>query len=283
LLALGDFPGDDATSVRVIPITAANAGPMTGRGTNAYLLPGARPTLIDAPDPSDAFVDRVAAALEAGQPAATLSQVLVTHFHHDHIDGVEALARRWPEATIAKFPLPDQDAKHAVTWTPLKDGQLVAAGDGTLWVLHTPGHAPDHVALLDMRSSILFCGDLLVNGGTVAIAPSAGGDLAQYMASLRRLLEDQPRRIYPGHGPPVDNPGALIRAYITHRLGREQQILDELAKAGGSEEELTARVYPEVGPELRGAARENLRAHLLKLKAEGRATEVDGAWGPRRD
>ena len=132
-----------------------------------------------------------------------------------------------------------------MTWTPLADGQTVAAGDGSLWALHTPGHAPDHVALLDIRSSILFCGDLLVNGGTVGISPSAGGDLAQYIASLRRLLQDQPRRIYPGHGPPVDNPGALIRAYIGHRLAREQQIVDELAKAGGTVDELTARVYPE--------------------------------------
>ncbi len=81
----------------------------------------------------------------------------------------------------------------------------MAAGDGTLWTLHTPGHAPDHVAFLEMRSSILFCGDLLVNGGTVAISPSAGGDMALYLKSLRRLLEDQPRRIYPGHGPPVDH------------------------------------------------------------------------------
>jgi hydroxyacylglutathione hydrolase len=102
--------------------------------------------------------------------------------------------------------------------------------------------------------------------------------MALYLKSLRRLLEDQPRRIYPGHGRPVDNPGALIRAYITHRLGRETQILDELAKAGGTIEELTARVYPEVGPELRDTARENLRAHLLKLSAEGRARESAGAW-----
>jgi len=193
---------------------------------------------------------------------------------------VEALARRWPGLTIAKFPFAEQDATHAVEWTSLKDGQLVAAGDGTLWTLHTPGHAPDHLAFLEMRSSILFCGDLLVNGGTVAIAPSAGGDLALYLKSLRRLLEDQPRRIFPGHGPPVDNPGALIRAYITHRLGRETQILDELAKAGGTVEELTARVYPEVGPELRETALENLRAHLLKLAAEGRALETAGGWAP---
>ena len=263
--------------MRVIPITGGPAGPMTGRGTNAYLIPGARPTLIDAPEASAAFVDRVAGALETEQPGMALSQVLVTHFHHDHIDGVEALAKRWPEATFAKFPFAE-DAKHRVTWTPLADGQTVAAGDSSLRAIHTPGHAPDHVALLDIRSGTLFCGDLLVNGGTVAIAPSAGGDLAQYIASLRRLLQDQPRRIYPGHGPPVENPGALIRAYIGHRLARETQIVDELGKAGGTVEELTARVYPEIGPELQKAARENLRAHLLKLAAEGRANESDGRW-----
>jgi endoribonuclease LACTB2 len=253
---------------------------MTGRGTNAYLIPGARPTLIDAPEASDAFVDRVADALETEQPGATLAQVLITHHHRDHVDGVEALAKRWPEAMFAKLPHPT-DAKYDVHWTPLEDNQAVAVGEGTAWVLHTPGHAPDHAAFLDLRSSILFCGDLLVNGGTVAIAPSAGGDLTLYLKSLRRLLNDQPRRIYPGHGAPVDNPGALIRAYITHRLGREQQILDELAKSGGSVESLTERVYPEVGPELRDTARENLRAHLLKLATDGRAEQVGDEWRAR--
>jgi len=67
---------------------------------------------------------------------------------------------------------------------------------------------------------------------------------------------------------------------VPHRFARETQIVDELAKAGGTVEELTARVYPEVGPELQKAARENLRAHLLKLAAEGRATERDGIWHP---
>ena len=67
---------------------------------------------------------------------------------------------------------------------------------------------------------------------------------------------------------------------VCNRLGRETQILDELAKAGGTVEELTARVYPEVGPELRETARENLRAHLLKLAAEGRALETAGGWAP---
>src|SRR4029453_11269513 len=123
-----EFSVESRPIVRVIPITGTNAGPMTGRGTNASLIPGARPTLIDAPEASDAFVERVASALETEQPGATLSQVLVTHFHRDHVDGVGALAKRWPEAAFAKFPHA-ADAGHQVTWTPLADGRTIAAGD----------------------------------------------------------------------------------------------------------------------------------------------------------
>ncbi len=68
--------------------------------------PARRPTLIDAPEASDAFVDRVADVLETEQPGATLAQVLITHFHHDHVDGVEALAKRWPERDHRQAPVP---------------------------------------------------------------------------------------------------------------------------------------------------------------------------------
>lgn len=264
--------------MRVIPITADNPSPMTGLGTNTYLIPGVRPTLVDAADPGEAYVNRVAEALEAVQPGAQLAQVVVTHAHADHVSGVEAVARRWPGAAFAKIPDPGRDAKHAVPWTPLRDDQAIEAGDGALWVLHTPGHSPDHAAFLDLRSSVLFCGDLLVNGGTVTIPVSAGGDLAQYMRSLRRLLEAQPRRIYPGHGPPVDNPAALIRGYIGHRVAREMQILQELSSGPLSEPALLARVYRDLADELRPAALENVRAHLYKLRDEGKVQESGGRW-----
>ncbi len=264
--------------MRVIPIVANNAGPLTGRGTNSYLVPGVRPTLIDPAEPGPAFVDRVAQALEAAQPGARLAQVLVTHAHADHIGGVADVLARWPDARPSKFPWPERDAKHAVAWSALGDEDTVQVGDGTMWAIHTPGHAPDHLAFLDFRTSILFCGDLLVNGGTVTIPVSAGGNLSHYMRSLRRLLELGPRRIYPGHGPPVDNAGALIRAYIGHRLAREQQIVEELERGPSIETELVRRVYPDLADDLRAAAAETVLAHLLKLQADGRVVRGHDGW-----
>jgi glyoxylase-like metal-dependent hydrolase (beta-lactamase superfamily II) len=264
--------------MRVIPIRADNASPMTGLGTNTYLIPGARPTLIDAAVDDEVWVARVAEALEEVQPGVPLAQVLVTHAHVDHIGGVDALARRWPDVTFAKIPHQERDGVTAIRFTSLRDDETIPAGDGALWVVHTPGHAPDHAAFFDIRTSILFCGDLLVNGGTVTIPASSGGDLAAYLHSLRTLLDFQPRRIYPGHGPPVDNPGALIRAYIGHRVAREQQMLEELKAGALTEDELFPRVYRDLAPELHAAAQENLRAHLVKLRADGRVAERDGRW-----
>jgi ribonuclease/clavin/mitogillin len=268
--------------MRVIPIAADNAGPMTGRGTNTYLLPGARPTLIDAAEDSDAYVDRVADALEAAQPGAALQQVLVTHGHHDHVAGIAALARRWPGLEVAKVPLPELDAELPVVGAALSDEQIVPAGDGTLWVVLTPGHAPDHAAFWDVRTSGVFTGDLVVNGGTVTVPASKGGHLGRYLASLRRILELQPRRLYPGHGPIVDNAAPLLRAYIGHRLGREQQVIEALAAGPSTPEEIASRIYPADLPEaLREAAADNVLAHLVKLEEERKARRVGERWTSR--
>jgi glyoxylase-like metal-dependent hydrolase (beta-lactamase superfamily II) len=265
--------------MRAICIRGENAGPLTGGGTNTWLLPGAEPTLIDAAENSDAYAARVAAALEAEQPGARLRRLLVTHAHSDHIGGAQAIRRRWPDAIVAKMPDADRDKKFgALDWTPIADDAIVRAGDGILEAIHTPGHAPDHLCYLEPRSSTLFCGDLLVNGGTVMIPVSSGGDLARYLQSLKRILDLQPRRALAGHGEPIENPGALIRAYIGHRLMREQQIVDVLGKGPASVEDVVRRVYQSLQPELQKAAAENVLAHLFKLRGEGRATEQDGIW-----
>jgi glyoxylase-like metal-dependent hydrolase (beta-lactamase superfamily II) len=267
--------------MQVITVTGENAGAMTGRGTNTYLLPGAAPTLIDAAEDSPAYVDRIAEALERAQPGAALAHVLVTHGHGDHVAGVAAIARRWPGAAFAKIPGAD-DEKAGVAWQPLRDDQMTPAGDGSLWVVATPGHAPDHAAFFDVRTSTLFAGDLVVNGGTVAIPPSKGGDLRQYLGSLRKVLDLQPRRILAGHGPPVENPGALLRAYVGHRMGREQQVLELLAAGDASDEEIARRIYPaDLAEELRPAARENVLAHLIKLEQEQRVSRDGDRWRVR--
>lgn len=266
--------------MRAICIRGDNPSALTGSGTNTWLLCGAEPVLIDAAQNTDAYAARVADTLEREQPGATLKRLLVTHAHSDHIGGAEAIKRRWPDVICAKLPDPDRDAKYlpAAEWTAVADEALIKAGDSLLWAIHTPGHAPDHLSFFEPRSSTLFCGDLLVNGGTVMIPVSSGGDLARYMQSLRRVLELQPRRALAGHGDPIENPPALIRAYIGHRLMREQQILDVLGKGPASVDEIVRRVYQNLQTDLEKAAAENVLAHLLKLRGEGRVREEASSW-----
>lgn len=262
--------------MRTITIPAHNPGPYTGAGTNTYFLPGHVPVLIDAGTGDPRHLDGVERTL-AGSGTASLASVLVTHNHPDHASGATALRSRWPSATFAKW-IHAADGRDGIAWQPLHDDQLVPAGDAALWVVHTPGHAPDHVCFFEPHSGLLFAGDLVVNGGTVVVPASHGGSLAQYLASLRRILELQPRRILPGHGAPIDHPGALLRGYIAHRLARERQILDTLGQGPRDVPGLVAAIYPGLDEGLVGAAADSVLAHLVKLRDEGRATaEVDDA------
>jgi glyoxylase-like metal-dependent hydrolase (beta-lactamase superfamily II) len=257
--------------MRVRLVFGHNPGPWTGAGSNTWLVGGAVPTLIDAGSGERAHVDELAATLE-GTGEARLAQVLVTHGHIDHAGGAAAIAVRWPEARFAKMPWAERDGRFPVSWHPLEPDQLVDAGDTQLWVVHTPGHSPDHVCFFEPRGGVLFAGDLVMTGGTVVIPASHGGDLARYLDSLRRVLELQPRRILAGHGPVIEQPAALLRGYIAHRLARERQIIDALTQHGPvSIPALVSLVYAELKPELHGVAAENVLAHLRKLESESSA------------
>ena len=262
--------------VRLIP--GHNPGPFTGAGTNTYLLPGSVPALIDAGPGDPRHLDEVAQALDPGDGTepASLARVLVTHAHSDHAAGAAALVARWPGAVAAKLPWPGRDTRYSVPFTPLSDGDTVPAGDRVLSVVHTPGHAPDHLCFFEPYSGILFGGDLVVNGATVMIPASAGGSLTQYLASLRRVLDLQPRRILPAHGPAIEHPAALIRSYLAHRQMRERQVLDHLAGRPLTVDELVARIYANLAAELRRAASESVLAHLVKLREEDMVAEEAG-------
>jgi glyoxylase-like metal-dependent hydrolase (beta-lactamase superfamily II) len=266
--------------MRVIPIHAMNAGPYTGAGSLTYLVVGTETTLIDTGSGEPRHLEALAESLrDAGRP---LRRVIVTHAHRDHAGGAAAIAAAWPAASFTKFPWPGEDERYGLAWMALRDGDMVPAGDTALWVVHTPGHAPDHVSLFEVRSGTLFSGDLVVNGGTVVIPGSRGGSLADYLASLQRVLDLQPRRILPGHGQPIENPAALIRSYIAHRLMRERQILDALAAAPLAVAALVARMYPGLDVRLGDAAEDSVRAHLAKLRDEGRAVEEEPGTGGSR-
>ena len=254
-------------------IHAANPGPFTGEGNWTYVVPGTPPLLVDA---GVGLPDHVA-ALAALVPDGPL-RVIVTHAHPDHASGAATLAARWPEATFHKVPWPARDGEAGVVYQPLEDGALLETAEGTLEVLHTPGHAPDHVALWHEPSRTLLGGDLLQLGNTVAIPASNGGDLTAYLRSLRRVQALAPARVLPAHGPVIDDPLGLIAHYLAHRHQREVQVISALEARIDRVEAIADRIYTGLTPHLGTLARESVLAHLVKLERDGFARREGERW-----
>jgi len=248
--------------VENILLAALNPGAMTGRGNNTWLLDGVEPTLIDAGVGVEEHVESIARALDGRE----LRRVLVTHGHSDHASGVPALRRRWPGIEACNMRVPGADAGD---WIALEDGVAIRAGDAVLTTIHTPGHALDHVCFWNAASRALYSGDMVVRGSTVMIPGNRGGGLRAYLASLERLAALEPAIMYPGHGPVVDNPLALINEYIEHRHLRDRQVAACLRDGVTDVDEIVSCIYPDLPEPLRAAARATIDAHVLKLKDDG--------------
>jgi glyoxylase-like metal-dependent hydrolase (beta-lactamase superfamily II) len=243
-------------------ISADNPGPLTGDGNNTWLIDGAEPTLVDAGIGAASHVDAVARAL-GGRP---LARVLVTHGHPDHASGAPALRARWPSLECWKWKIDGDDA----SWRGLSEGQIVGAGERVLAVLHTPGHAIDHVCFWDATSRALYAGDMIRHPGTVVIPAGRGGNLRDYLRSLDRLAALDPGQLFPGHGAIVDRPREVIAEYIAHRHAREEQVIACLRDGVTDIEGIVDRIYAGLASDLRDAARLTVRAHLDKLRDEQR-------------
>jgi glyoxylase-like metal-dependent hydrolase (beta-lactamase superfamily II) len=252
---------------------------MTGPGTNTYFIgaPGGDAWALLDPGPDDASHVQAVLAAAPGR----LTKILVTHTHKDHSPAVRAVR----EATGA--PVYGRVAEHP-EWQDsdfapdhvLGEGDVLALADGvTLRVLHTPGHASNHLCYLLEEEKLLFTGDHLMQGSTVVINPP-DGDMAAYLASLRRLLDEDLEWLAPGHGFLIDAPHEVVRRTVAHRLAREARVLDAVhAQAPASEEALLADVYADTPARLHPVALRSLRAHLLKLRDDGRVRSDDaGRW-----
>jgi glyoxylase-like metal-dependent hydrolase (beta-lactamase superfamily II) len=251
--------------LRIVRVLAPNPSVYTLEGTNTWIV-GEEPSIVIDPGPDDAtHLDEVARA--AGRVAA----VLVTHDHEDHAPGAPAFAEL-VGAQLYAFRL--KGAEH------LRDGQrVVMSGDAAIVAEYTPGHSSDHVAFFVPSEGALFTGDAVVGRGTSFIDPP-DGDLAQYLRSLQRMRELNPRVIYPGHGPIVLDARAKLDEYISHREDRESQVLDLLAGGPLTTSDLVGTIYVGYPPDVHALAERSVLAHLLKLESEGRAErkgKSDGA------
>jgi glyoxylase-like metal-dependent hydrolase (beta-lactamase superfamily II) len=269
----------------LVRLRAANPSPLTGTGTNTYLV-GA--TEIAVIDPGPDLDDHLAAILDtlAGR---TVTCILVTHAHRDHSALAPRLAARTgaevlafgraldgisPRMAALQGTLPSTGEGLDLAFTPdrrLVDDECVVGPDWTLQLLHTPGHLGSHACLA--LGDILFSGDHVMGWATSIVSPPEG-DMSAYMASLHRLAGPKWRRLLPGHGDPVETPAARIAELVAHRQHREAQILDALAAGPATAAALTARIYRDIPQSLWPAAERNVLAHLIDLEVRMRVAAV---------
>lgn len=274
------MPDVDVWSERVVTILGQNPGPFTGPGTNTYLVgTSRRPLLLDTGQGQPAYLPLLDGALREHRGGGEIQEIVLTHAHPDHLGGCPGILERFGPLRVVKRPWPGMDGILEERALPIDDGAIVATEGATLRAIHTPGHAEDHLCFWLEEDRAIFTGDVVLGAGTTVI-PEHGGDLADYMASLRRLLELEPATLYPAHGPAIRDACGKIREYLAHRELREQQILEQL-RAGVSEvPEMVARMYADVPAFLHGAAATSVGAHLRKLEREGRARRDGTAWSP---
>ncbi|WP_323042041.1 MBL fold metallo-hydrolase [Gemmobacter sp.] len=268
-------------------VLAPNPSPLTGPGTNSYILGEGRVALIDPGPDSEAHLEALLAALAPGEQ---VEMIVVTHAHHDHSELAARLAARVGAPVVA---FGDARAGLNPAFAALGDlgggegadhhfrpDETVAHGEmlhGTGWslgVIHTPGHFGNHICL--SWGEAMFSGDQAMGWSTSIVSPP-DGDMTAYMDSLDRLMAAAPRRLYPGHGAEVADGPARLEELVRHRRGRESQILAALGQGGGTASELAARIYTDVPAGLLPAATRNVFAHLLDLEARSQARSTESA------
>jgi ribonuclease/clavin/mitogillin len=272
------FPTTATPTDLVGRVLGLNPGMMTGPGTNTYLVGRRDPILIDTGAGVPDYVpllDRYLDERGWTQP----SRVILTHRHRDHLGGVASLRARFKGLRVSKMRHKDADLPEPID--DVRAGETVHGDGVTLVPVYTPGHASDHLCYYLVEEKALFTGDVILGGSTTVI-PSDDGDLLDYLDSLRRLQQMDVRRIYPAHGPVIEDGPGKIAEYLDHRMLRERQILEALADGVQTIPEIVARIYVDVATALHPVAALSVESHLKKLAREGRAHEEKQRDRPSR-
>jgi len=278
-LAMGSYeiiPGVMRTlSRRVKRLTAPNPGMMTGPGTNTYLLDtGDGLAVIDPGPESSGHLDALIGAADG-----PIGWILATHTHPDHSPAARQLKSR-TGARVIGLPPPAgeiQDHSFVPDQVPVH-GDRLRLGELVLRVIHTPGHASNHLCYLLEDEQLLFSGDHIMQGSTVVIGPP-DGNMRQYLEALDALYMEDIAYIAPGHGFLMGDPYQVIDRISCHRMARENKVLRRLGALGeASEDTLLGAVYDDVPAALHGVAGRSLLAHLIKLRDDGVVSQAGPAW-----
>ena len=244
-------------------ITAGNGSVFTGPGTNTYLVGNEEVTVIDPGPAMEKHIDIII------KNAKNIKQILVTHTHPDHSPGTRLLIEKLevPSYGMITTSTKNQDT----TFKPrriLTDGELIEEKEFTLEVVHTPGHASNHLCFVLKEEKYLFSGDHIMSGSTVVIGPP-DGNMKQYIESLEKLKKHDVEKIAPGHGDILDNPHQVADWIISHRLEREKKVFEALKDVSrGTPDSLVEKVYADVDSSLFPIAKASLLAHLIKLEED---------------
>ena len=259
-------------------ITAENPGPFTFFGTNSYIVGASSVAVIDPGPEDEAHFQALMAAL-AGRE---VTHIFVSHTHRDH----SPLARRLQAATGAVTvgqgphrparPLRDGEINpfsesSDLAFVPdiaLSDGQTLSGDGWALTSVATPGHTANHAAFALEGRDILFSGDHVMAWSTSIVAPP-DGSMADYMASLERLMARQDGLLLPGHGGPVTAPASFLPALKAHRLKRERAVLARIRAGDRTIAEMVKAIYSDTDPKLHGAAALSVLAHIEDLVERG--------------
>lgn len=249
---------------RVRRLNMGNAGPMTGPGTNTYLVGDQEIAVIDPGPDDEAHIDSI-----ISQAGGQIRWVLVTHTHPDHSPAAKILADRTGAEMIGSV-MPDdghQDTSFQVLEN-LQHGTQLVTEEFTLEAIYTPGHVGNHFCFWLPEDKVIFTGDHIMQGATVVIVPPSG-DMADYLSSLELLKQYPVELLAPGHGHLLSDAVGVVDGLIRHRTLREAKVVAALKRAGESSlEELVKTVYDDVDPVLHKVAQVSLWAHLLKLEKE---------------
>ena len=269
--------------VFVAPLSTPTLPPATT--TNTLIAGVDKLYVIDPATPDPAEQQRLFNKMdELVGGGRSFEAILLTHHHIDHVGAVNAVSKRYRLPVRAHAETYRRVDGDYITGEPLADGdrlELGTAPDGSrdwhLKVVHTPGHAVDHLCFIDSRYHAAIVGDMLSTVSTIIIDPPEG-HMGTYLHSLTRLLEMPVKTLYPAHGLPHRDGHGLIRRFLRHRQKREDAIKSALAGEPRSLDELLPDAYADISEDVYPIASRSLLAGLIKLEEDGFCRRQGAGW-----